>query len=73
VCGSIAFFVVIRNLGGRGWIAKAQAPISAPKVSIEGHGIKRSLTAVEAAILLEQPMDKILTMILFGTIKKAQP
>jgi hypothetical protein len=41
-----------------------------PKISIEGHGIKRGLTAVEAAILMEQPMDKILTMILFGVIKK---
>lgn len=41
-----------------------------PKIAIEGHGIKRGLTAVEAAILLEQPMDKILTMILFSVIKK---
>lgn len=41
-----------------------------PKMKIEGHGIKRGLTAVEAAVLLEQPMDKILTMILFGTLKK---
>ncbi len=41
-----------------------------PKVSIEGHGIKRGLTAIEAAILMEQPLDKILTMILFSTIKK---
>jgi len=41
-----------------------------PKMKIEGHGIKRGLTAVEAAILLEQPMDKVLTMILFGTLKK---
>ncbi len=41
-----------------------------PKMKIEGNGIKRGLTAVEAAILLEQPMDKILTMILFGTLKK---
>ncbi len=41
-----------------------------PKVSIEGHGVKRGLTAVEAAILMEQPMDKILTMILFSVIKK---
>lgn len=41
-----------------------------PKVSIEGHGIKRGLTAVEAAILLEEPMDKIMTMILFGVVKK---
>lgn len=41
-----------------------------PKISIEGHGIKRGLTAVEAAILLEQPLDKVLTMVLFGLIKK---
>jgi len=41
-----------------------------PKIAIEGHGIKRGLTAVEAAILMEQPLDKVLTMILFGVIKK---
>ena len=41
-----------------------------PKISIEGHGIKRGLTAVEAAILMEQPLDKVMTMILFGAIKK---
>lgn len=41
-----------------------------PKISIEGHGIKRGLTAVEASILMEQPLDKIMTMILFGVIKK---
>jgi len=41
-----------------------------PKVSIEGHGIKRGLTAAESAILMEQPLDKVLTMILFGVVKK---
>ncbi len=41
-----------------------------PKISIEGHGIKRGLTAVEAAVLMEQPLDKVLTMILFSVIKK---
>ena len=41
-----------------------------PKVSVEGNGIKRGLTAVEAALLMEQPMDKILTMILFSVVKK---
>ncbi|MBX3046183.1 MAG: hypothetical protein KF698_04230 [Anaerolineales bacterium] len=41
-----------------------------PKISVEGHGIKRGLTAPEAAILLEQPMDKILTMIMFSVVKK---
>ena len=41
-----------------------------PKISIEGQGIKRGLTAVEAGILMEEPLDKILTMIMFGLLKK---
>lgn len=41
-----------------------------PKVKIEGHGIKRGLTAVQAAILLEKPMDQIITMILFSVVRK---
>jgi hypothetical protein len=41
-----------------------------PKIAIEGHGIKRGLTAVEAAILMEQTLDKVMTMILFGVVKK---
>lgn len=41
-----------------------------PKIQIEGHGIKRGLTAVEAAILMEEPLDKVMTMILFGVVKK---
>ncbi len=41
-----------------------------PRIGIEGHGIKRGLTAVEAGILMEQPLDKVLTMILFGVVKK---
>lgn len=41
-----------------------------PKISLEGHGIKRGLTAAEAAILLEQPLDKVMTIILFGVVKK---
>jgi hypothetical protein len=41
-----------------------------PKISIEGHGIKRGLTAVEAALLMEQPLDKVMTMILFSLVKK---
>ncbi|PWH14046.1 MAG: hypothetical protein DDG60_08920 [Anaerolineae bacterium] len=41
-----------------------------PKISIEGHGIKRGLTAVEAAILMGQPLEKVMQMILFGVVKK---
>ena len=41
-----------------------------PRISVEGHGIKRGLTAVEAAVLMEQPPDRIFTMILFSLVKK---
>jgi hypothetical protein len=65
----IGFFVLIFY-----WVGKAdrsrKLKYLPPQISIEGHGIKRGLTAVEAAILLEQPMEKILTMILFAVIKK---
>lgn len=41
-----------------------------PSISIEGHGIKRGLTAVEAAIFMGEPLDKLMTMILFSSVKK---
>lgn len=41
-----------------------------PSVAVEGTGVKRGLTAVEAAILLEAPLNKVITMILFGLLKK---
>jgi hypothetical protein len=41
-----------------------------PKIAVEGHGIKRGLTAVEAAVLLQTGLDKVLTMILFGVVRK---
>jgi hypothetical protein len=41
-----------------------------PKISVEGHGIKRGLTAVEAAILMETPLDRVMTMVLFSVLKK---
>ncbi len=64
-----SFFVLIPVLSARG-AQKRKLKYLPPKVAIEGHGVKRGLTAVEAAILMEQPMDKILTMILFGVLKK---
>jgi len=41
-----------------------------PSLSVEGVGVKRGLTAVEAALLLETPLNTVLTMILFGLLKK---
>lgn len=41
-----------------------------PIISVEGGGIKRGLTAPEAAILLELPLNKVLTLVMFGLLKK---
>ena len=41
-----------------------------PKLSLAGAGPRRDLTAVEAAIALERPLDMVATMVLFGLIKK---
>jgi hypothetical protein len=37
---------------------------------VEGGGIKRGLTAPEAAVILELPLNKILTLIIFGLMEK---
>ena len=41
-----------------------------PIAEVEGGGIKRGLTAPEAAILLELPLGKVLGLIIFGLLKK---
>lgn len=64
--GFFIFIVVISVTTSR----KRKLKYLPPKIRIEGHGIKRGLTAIEAAILLERPADKILTMILFSLIQK---
>jgi hypothetical protein len=38
--------------------------------TVEGGGIKRGLTAPQAAVLLEMPTGKILSLVIFGLIKK---
>jgi hypothetical protein len=49
---------------------KRKMKYMSPKIAIEGHGIKRGLTAVESAVLMQEPLDKVMTMILFGVVKK---
>jgi len=71
LCGCVFLFMFV----GMPAIAAIQAnrrkmKYLPPKIAIEGHGIKRGLTAVESAILMEQPLDKVMTMTLFGVIKK---
>jgi hypothetical protein len=41
-----------------------------PIAQVEGGGIKRGLTAPEAAVLLELPVAKALSLVIFGLLKK---
>jgi hypothetical protein len=71
ICGGgfvllIAFFIIIGVTSEN----RRKLDYLSPKIAIEGHGIKRGLTAVEAAILMETELDKVLTMVLFSVIKK---
>jgi hypothetical protein len=67
--GFIGFFVLIiysATIGAK----KRKLQYLPPKIALEGHGIKRGLTSVEVGVLMEQPMDKIFTMVLFALLKK---
>jgi hypothetical protein len=67
--GILGFIVLMIGLSMHG-AKQRKMQYLPPKIAIEGHGIKRGLTAVEAGILMEQPMDKVMTMILFALVKK---
>jgi hypothetical protein len=41
-----------------------------PIISVEGGGIKRGLTAPAAAVLLQLPLGRVLTLVIFGMLKK---
>jgi hypothetical protein len=72
-CGCPALFALM-VIGVMGWSVfwnrRRRLKYLPPSLSVEGVGIKRGLTAVEAAILLERPLNKVLTMIMFGLVKK---
>lgn len=70
ICGCFALFFVGLPILGIINERKRKMQYLPPKISIEGHGIKRGLTAVEAAVLMETPLDKVMTMILFSVVKK---
>lgn len=67
--GFMAFVVGVIVFSARA-ARKRKMKYLPPKIRIEGHGIKRGLTAIEAAILMEHPADKVMTMILFAVLKK---
>ena len=73
-CGGF-FLIFFGIMGLITWVSvaasrKRKLQYMPPSISVEGHGIKRGLTAVEAAVLMEQPPDRVFTMILFSVVKK---
>jgi len=70
MCCGFAFFFIGLPIMSVVSQRKRKMKYMSPKIAIEGHGIKRGLTAVESAILMQEPLDKVMTMILFGVIKK---
>jgi len=72
ICWVVGFggFMVLVSLVSGATQKRRRLKYLPPSLSVEGVGVKRGLTAVEAAILLEIPLNKVLTMILFGLLKK---
>ena len=70
MCGGFVLFFGFIIYASIAASQKRKLQYMPPRIAIEGHGIKRGLTSIEAAILMEQPLDKVFTMTLFAVIKK---
>ena len=58
-------FIMIRT------VIRASKPHYLPPIAqVEGGGIKRGLTAPEAAALLQLPLNKVLALVIFGMLEK---
>jgi hypothetical protein len=62
-------WVVLILLNETKW-RKRRSKYLPPIAQVEGGGIKRGLTAPEAATLLEMPLNKVLTLVIFGLLNK---
>jgi hypothetical protein len=59
------------GIGGNEYFLSSRKQTYLPALAhVEGGGIKRGLTAPEAAMLLESPLNKVLTLVIFGLLKK---
>lgn len=64
--GIIIFFIILGIISSQ----KRRFQYFKPELSARGVGIKRGLTAVEAAVLLERPFDKVIAILVFGLLRK---
>ena len=67
----LALPVVVVLIGLNEWLlSRRKSRYMPPIAQVEGGGIKRGLTAPEAAVLLELPVAKALSLVVFGMLKK---
>ncbi len=67
----ISLPLVVVLIGLNEWmLGKRKMHYMPPIAQVEGGGIKRGLTAPEAAVLLELPIAKVLSLVIFGMLKK---
>lgn len=67
----LSFPAVVLLIGLNEWmLGRRKTGYMPPIASVEGGGIKRGLTAPEAAAILEMPLSKILGLVIFGLLKK---
>lgn len=63
--------IVVGLIALNEWYLDRRRPTYMPPIAqVEGGGIKRGLTAPEAAAILEMPLAKILGLVVFGLLKK---
>jgi hypothetical protein len=63
--------IVVVLIGLNEWLlGRGKSHYMPPIAQVEGGGIKRGLTAPEAAVLLELPVAKVLSLVIFGMLKK---
>jgi hypothetical protein len=67
LCWPLMIGLIFLNEWGLRRRRKSYLPAMA---TVEGGGIKRGLTAPQAAVLLELPLSHVLTLVLFGLLKK---
>ncbi|MHA2060171.1 MAG: hypothetical protein ACW976_05280, partial [Candidatus Ranarchaeia archaeon] len=63
----IACFAFVKSFQDRGRLRKSYLP---PAVAVESLGLHRGLTVVEASILMETPLNRVVVLIIFGLLKK---
>ncbi len=66
---SLIIFVIIKAVRKA---HKRREEYLPPKLGLSGSGIRRGLTAPMAALLLEEKLDRVLVLVIFGLLKKGK-